>query len=360
MKTNLLCNSFAPIRALYKITVLLATFFAVLLIDQQPASGEPSGLVTAVSASSDYAAALSLSAVNNSFEEKALQEFTAKAHFKISTTVNGSGSVTLNPDKPNFEEGALVTLTARPDTYWSFENWEGDVNGTANPVTMTMDADKSVTANFLAIQWQLTLLTDGTPGATVTPSGTSTVDEGTATAITATPPSGYVFVNWTVTTGSGNASIADAGSASTTVTLTGGDATVTANFVATRQLTLQTDATAGASVTPNGSTTVNDGAATSISATAPAGFSFVNWTVTSGAGNATIANASSASTTVTLSGGDATLQANFAQITRQLTLQTDATAGARLHPMAALRSMMARPHRSAPQPRQDSALSTGP
>jgi Zn-dependent metalloprotease/PKD repeat protein len=68
-------------------------------------------------------------------------------------TVNtvGQGSVTLDPPGGTYPEGTVVTLTATPDSGWKFDNWSGDLTGTANPDTITMDADKTVTANFSEI-----------------------------------------------------------------------------------------------------------------------------------------------------------------------------------------------------------------
>ncbi len=54
----------------------------------------------------------------------------------------------LLPGTPTFEENEIVTLTATPDAGYSFDGWSGDLSGTSNPVTITMDADKTVTASF--------------------------------------------------------------------------------------------------------------------------------------------------------------------------------------------------------------------
>ena len=64
--------------------------------------------------------------------------------------------------------------------------------------------------------------------------------------ITATPSSGYRFVNWTLS--DGNATLADATSASTTITSASGACTVTANFTACSTVTyMYNGATSGAS-----------------------------------------------------------------------------------------------------------------
>jgi hypothetical protein len=160
-------------------------------------------------------------------------------------------------------------------------------------------------------------------GGTVSPSGAQTVTSGTATNISATANSGYAFVNWTQTAGSGTATFASATTASTTVTLTGGDATIQANFQLSYTLTIA--AGSGGTVSPSGAQTVTSGVATNIAATASSGYTFVNWTQTAGSGTATFASATTASTTVTLTGGNATIQANFA-VTVTLPQATLATA----------------------------------
>jgi len=50
-----------------------------------------------------------------------------------------------------FANGEPVTITATPDAYYHFENWSGDASGSANPLNLSMDAPKGVTANFAAI-----------------------------------------------------------------------------------------------------------------------------------------------------------------------------------------------------------------
>ena len=56
-------------------------------------------------------------------------------------TVSGSGT---------FDEGASVTLTATPsNSGYIFSGWSGDASGTTNPLTITADSDKTITANFV-------------------------------------------------------------------------------------------------------------------------------------------------------------------------------------------------------------------
>jgi uncharacterized repeat protein (TIGR02543 family) len=236
-------------------------------------------------------------------------------------TVTGSGTVDYGAVHP-------ISVTNVPAGHlfagWTITSGTATIaNPSAASTTVTLTSGAAtVRANFTIIQYALTVQTDGTPGATV--AGSGTVDYGAVHPISVTNlPDGYLFAGWTVT--SGTATIANPSSASTTVTLTSGAATLRANFTIIQYaLTVRTDGTTGATVT--GSGTVNYGVAHPISATAPTGYVFSGWTVTSGTAN--IANPSSASTTVTLTGGAAIVQANFNIIQYALTIQTDGTAGA--------------------------------
>jgi hypothetical protein len=74
----------------------------------------------------------------------------------------------------------------------------------------------------------LTITNDG-HGST-TPSGVVTITYGVSTAISATPNTGYCFSHWVKTAGTGTVTFGNPNSANTTVTVTGGDVTIQANF----------------------------------------------------------------------------------------------------------------------------------
>jgi len=62
-----------------------------------------------------------------------------------------NGTVTKSDDQPFYATNATVTLTATPDSGGSFVRWTGDVPGGSsgqNPITITMNASKKVTAEF--------------------------------------------------------------------------------------------------------------------------------------------------------------------------------------------------------------------
>src|SRR5215471_17535580 len=74
--------------------------------------------------------------------------FAARPEFRLTLAVNGSGTIQSDPAGEKFPSGARVTLTATPAPGWRFEGWSGDLTGTDNPAIITMDREKSITANF--------------------------------------------------------------------------------------------------------------------------------------------------------------------------------------------------------------------
>lgn len=72
----------------------------------------------------------------------------AIAAYALNVTTTGSGSVAKSPDQPTYGGGAVVQLTPTPLAGWSFVGWSGDATGSANPLTVTMNANKNITAIF--------------------------------------------------------------------------------------------------------------------------------------------------------------------------------------------------------------------
>jgi hypothetical protein len=66
----------------------------------------------------------------------------------LTVEVLGSGSVNVDPVKSSYDCGDAVTLEAMADPGWSFAGWRGDLTGTENPATISMDGSKIVTAAF--------------------------------------------------------------------------------------------------------------------------------------------------------------------------------------------------------------------
>ena len=99
--------------------------------------------------------------------------------YTLSTSVVGSGSIGRSPDQTTYAPGAEVTLTATPASGWLFSGWSGGATGSTNPLAVTMNASKTITATFVesaaATRYEQTnsLLTYAGTWSTLTSSGYS-------------------------------------------------------------------------------------------------------------------------------------------------------------------------------------------
>ena len=120
--------------------------------------------------------------------------------YNLTVASTAGGSVT-TPGEGTFiyDAGTEVDLMAAPAGGYRFVDWSG--NGVVDPdsarTTVTMDADRDVTANFAPLTCRLTL--DHTAGGLVTApgSGPFSYDYGAAVDLAAVPVYGYRFAGWT-------------------------------------------------------------------------------------------------------------------------------------------------------------------
>lgn len=147
--------------------------------------------------------------------------FTASTTTYTLAVTTANGTVTKSPDKTAYTSGETVTLTAIANAGYSFGSWTGSATGTTNPVTITMNGNKTVTANFT--QNTYTLSVTAANGTVAKLPNTATYTYGQVVTLTATPNAGYSFASWTGSTTGTTSPV--------TVTIDGNKA-VTANFTA--------------------------------------------------------------------------------------------------------------------------------
>jgi hypothetical protein len=82
---------------------------------------------------------------------------------ELSVATVGDGAVTIVPERPAYDCGEMVTLTADPDAGWSFRHWSGDLSGADNPAFLAMDGSKTVCATFASHQIFLPLISRQLP-----------------------------------------------------------------------------------------------------------------------------------------------------------------------------------------------------
>ncbi|MCK4759370.1 MAG: hypothetical protein KAT69_04945, partial [Candidatus Aminicenantes bacterium] len=65
---------------------------------------------------------------------------------------SGEGGTTIpEPGAYDYPSGTNIPVTAVPESGYEFSEWSGDVLGTDNPVRISLDSDKSITASFIQV-----------------------------------------------------------------------------------------------------------------------------------------------------------------------------------------------------------------
>lgn len=139
---------------------------------------------------------------------------TPRTYYSLNITTAGSGTVLSNPagiscggDCSKFYlSGTSIVLTAAAASGYRFNGWDGACAGQlSSTCTVVMDGDKSATAEFVPIQYTLTVSRTGSGAGTVTssPSGidcgstcTATYNSGASVMLTAVAASGSTFNGW--------------------------------------------------------------------------------------------------------------------------------------------------------------------
>jgi hypothetical protein len=200
----------------------------------------------------------------------------------VNTNPPSGGTVTINPQKSTYCAGDVVTLTATPNLGWIFSSWSGVDSSNGSTATVTMNGNRSVTANFTTTPtctYTLSVNTNPSSGGTVAINPQKgTYCAGDQVTLTAISNSGYTFWYWSGGAGgSGNP---------TTITMNG-NRSVTANFTPTcTYLILPTSRNHGSGA-ETGSVSVTAGSGCSWTATSNASWITIT-SGTSGSGNGTV------------------------------------------------------------------------
>ncbi|MBI3193169.1 MAG: InlB B-repeat-containing protein [Ignavibacteriae bacterium] len=197
---------------------------------------------------------------------------TITANFAINTytltVTSTNGSVVKNPDQTSYNHGVTVQLTATPTTGYHFVNWSGDGSGTTNPLTVTMDGNKNITANFSINTYTLTII--AVNGSVTKNPDQPSYNHGVTVQLTATPVTGYHFVNW-------SGDVPQGGSTTNPVSVTmNSNKNITANF-AINTYTLTVTSVNGSVTKIPDQTTYDYGTSVELTATPSTGYHFTGW-----------------------------------------------------------------------------------
>ena len=182
-------------------------------------------------------------------------------------TMSAAAGGSISPGSGSYPENRNVRLEATAELGYVFSSWSGDLSGSTNPVTITMDSDMNVTANFTAVP-TFTLTTNAANGTVVLDPAGGTYNEGTVVTIRVNPDLGYVFSNW-----SGDLT----GSDNPATIIMDADKNVFANFTSAPIYTLTTSAADGSILLDPAGPRFTEGTVVKVEAEADPGYAFSGW-----------------------------------------------------------------------------------
>ncbi len=185
--------------------------------------------------------------------------------YNITATSQPGGSLSISPVLQAYRAGSQVILKATSQPGFRFVNWTGGASGDANPLTLVIQADTVVSAQFEALS-SLSLDTQGSGQIVASPSKPS-YQNGEQVSLTASPADGWSFVNWAG---------AVSGSANSRSLVINGNASVTAVFKQLFAVEVFTSGEGTVSKSPDEPTYL-DGTSVSVIATAAPEWRFVRW-----------------------------------------------------------------------------------
>jgi uncharacterized repeat protein (TIGR02543 family) len=128
-------------------------------------------------------------------------EATGEDRYALAISTSAGGSTSPEAGAHAFPPGTVVQVAASPGEGFTFTGWSGAASGAANPVTILMDSNKSLTASFSvavsasAATYTLDLAVNGN-GSTSPAAGSHAYASGSSVQVTATPAGGSIFTGW--------------------------------------------------------------------------------------------------------------------------------------------------------------------
>ena len=224
---------------------------------------------------------------------------TAPNEYNLSLSVTPQNSGTVSGGGA-FPVGQSVTVTATANLNYSFVNWtkNGQVVSSSSNYTFNMPAEHTnLIANFSQNYRNLSLSVLPANSGNVT--GAGSYGAGDPVTVTATPNTGYAFLNWT------RAGTVLSENASYSFNMPDSNTNLVANFISNQsQVSITVNPVNSGSVTGAGNYV--HGASVTVTATPNQNYNFVSWTISG------VVQSTQASYTFVMPVGNVNLVANFA------------------------------------------------
>jgi len=184
------------------VTVIPASKAVASLFTYTPYVGEQwGGIQAGVGGNSLFKAVWDMYLFDQPLAEQTCYTVTTSSNPENGGSVNVLTTPSLDCGENQFWPDTLVQLEASSAAGYTFDSWSGDTTGTASTVSVQVDSDKSITANFNQECYSLNILKIPEGGGIVnidtsTNCGVNGYLYGTEVALSASASQGYQFSHW--------------------------------------------------------------------------------------------------------------------------------------------------------------------
>ena len=119
--------------------------------------------------------------------------------YELNITKNPSEGGVVSPNGGFYSDGTSLSLIAEPNSEYDFLNWTGDIESSSSSLSLVMDSDITITANFIKKKYELKIEVEGKGSVfqeVIKPGIADEYNSGTILKLTALPVDGWVFVEW--------------------------------------------------------------------------------------------------------------------------------------------------------------------
>ena len=119
--------------------------------------------------------------------------------YELNITKNPIEGGVVSPNGGFYSDGTSLSLIAEPNSEYDFLNWTGDIESSSSSLSLVMDSDITITANFIKKKYELKIEVEGKGSVfqeVIKPGIADEYNSGTILKLTALPVDGWVFVEW--------------------------------------------------------------------------------------------------------------------------------------------------------------------
>jgi len=117
-------------------------------------------------------------------------------NYELVTNVNPTEGGSVSPSNGYYKQDTPIDIIATPSTGYTFDHWDGDVSSSSKEITISMDNDKNIVANFSPLHTLTTSVHPVDSGSIICIPDKPYYENGESVTLKATAFNNYTFECW--------------------------------------------------------------------------------------------------------------------------------------------------------------------